>query len=132
MRAILTVYLILILVEVNLAQRQSNVGPDLPAPSAVDVNNDDDRISNDLDCLELDSLKAYLCNTQNCKDFYTKGCYDLVNGKTPTCATVKKCTEDRIEHYKNHAEKHHRGNSASKTSVSIFIAFLTAFAVLKF
>ena len=130
MRAILTVYLILILVEVNLAQRQSNVGPDLPAPSAVDVNNDG--ISNDLDCLELDSLKAYLCNTQNCKDFYTKGCYDLVNGKTPTCATVKKCTEDRIEHYKNHAEKHHRGNSASKTSVSIFIAFLTAFAVLKF
>jgi hypothetical protein len=87
----------------GLSLAQSNLDTDLPPPSAVDG----DEISDDTDCLELDALKSYLCNTDKCRDFYTKGCLEPVNGKTPTCTMVKKCTEDRIEHYKSKAERKH-------------------------
>ena len=110
---------------------QYNVSPDLPAPSAVDAD-DDSGISNDPDCLELDALKSYLCNTDKCKDFYTKGCTDPVNGKAPTCTMIKKCTEDRIEHYKNKAEKKHLGNSAGSFSMSLVLILASAIFVLKY
>ena len=47
---------------------------DLPAPTAIKDENDDDP-----NCLELAAVLDFYCNTDKCKDFYSKGCYNLVS-----------------------------------------------------
>jgi hypothetical protein len=51
--------------------------------------------NDDLDCIEVEALKEYYCKTDKCMHFFTKTCFDVVNNQLPTCASVKKCFEDR-------------------------------------
>ena len=97
----------------------------LPPPTAIETGTEDEN------CIELEALKEYYCNTQKCKDFYTKTCYE--EGKPrPACAEVKKCMEDRIKHYKDKAEKRLPGNLSNKFTVSCPVLFsLVAFSVVK-
>jgi hypothetical protein len=109
---------------------QFNGHGDLPPPSSAgNVPTDNNQDEN---CIELDALKEYYCTTDKCKDFYTKGCYEKVNNQTPNCGAVKKCMEDRIEHYKNKAEKKHSANSAfsSAQPSSLMIIPVITFSVL--
>ena len=131
MRPIFFLLLATALVGSSLAHPEPQSNVDLPSPSAVDGSNDDSGISDDPECLELDALKSYLCNTDKCKDFYTKGCNEPVNGRAPTCSMIKKCAEDRIEHFKGNAEKKHLGNSAGSFSTSVALTFALVFFVLK-
>jgi hypothetical protein len=49
--------------------------------------------SDDEHCEEVERLKDYYCSTAHCKHFYSKHCYDIVNGVHPTCEVVRACIE---------------------------------------
>ena len=66
----------------------------------------------DENCIEVEAIKDYYCTTDRCKNFYTLGCYGLVNLKAPSCESVKKCSEDKVQHYKEHVDNFHNKNSS--------------------
>jgi hypothetical protein len=68
-------------------QHRHNMSPVLNGTSTED--------NDDLDCIEVEALKEYYCKTDKCMHFFTKTCFDVVNNQLPTCASVKKCFEDR-------------------------------------
>ena len=49
--------------------------------------------SDDEHCEEVERLKDYYCTSAHCKHFYSKHCYDIVNGVHPTCEVVRTCIE---------------------------------------
>ena len=78
---------------------------------------------------KVEALKEYYCKTDDCKHFFTRTCYEVVNNALPTCATVKKCVEDRAEQYPDRAEKWHTahvpmGSGASSGSMSTFLSII--------
>ena len=91
--------------------------------------------NDDIDCIEVEALKEWYCMSQKCKDFFVKTCYDVVNNTLPTCASVKRCFEDRTEQFMNKAEKWHTShthpNSAAIFSQSwILLVLIPLFSVV--
>jgi hypothetical protein len=89
------------------------------ASTAIETTTEDEN------CIEVEAIKEYYCKTDRCKDFYTKNCYDLVDNKAPPCITVKKCIEDRVQHYKDHVENLHNKNSSPQSFQSCLHLVLT-------
>ena len=46
-------------------------------------------MTDDDHCEEVEKLKNYYCTTAHCKHFYSKHCYDIVDGVHPTCEQVQ-------------------------------------------
>jgi hypothetical protein len=46
-------------------------------------------LTDDQHCEEVEKLKDYYCTTAHCKHFYSKHCYDIIEGVHPTCEKVE-------------------------------------------
>jgi hypothetical protein len=46
-------------------------------------------LTDDQHCEEVEKLKDYYCTTAHCKHFYSKHCYDIIDGVHPTCEKVE-------------------------------------------
>ena len=108
----------IILVQAVIGTPLSSVSPNdltsatTTSPSTTTTTASTCTTTEDENCIEVEAIKDYYCNTDRCKDFYTSGCYDLVNLKAPSCESVKKCIENKVQHYKDHVDNFHNKNSS--------------------
>ena len=58
-------------------------------------------------------LKGY-CNTEKCKNFYTKGCYKLVSNSTNSCQEIENCLEETNSDQNNEVETEEQKRSKEK------------------
>jgi hypothetical protein len=90
----------------------------------------DPPLTDDEHCEEVEKLKDYYCTTAHCKHFYSKHCYDIVDGVHPTCEVVRKCIETRLHRFMDKTDKKApAANSGS--SLQPFVS-LVVFCVMKF
>ena len=98
-----------------------------------DIDTDDDTtevIPDDVHCEEVEKLKDYYCTTAHCKHFYSKHCYDIIEGVHPTCEKVRSCIESRVSKFRSKAEKHPDDNKAKSGSARTFISMTSLMPVV--
>ena len=91
-----------------------------------DIDTDDDTtevIPDDVHCEEVEKLKDYYCTTAHCKHFYSKHCYDIVDGAHPTCEKVRTCIEARVGKFRAKTEKHQNENYKNGSEKHLFSCF---------
>ena len=74
-------------------------------------------------------MKEYYCKSDGCKHFYTRGCYDVVNNELPTCATVKRCVEDKADKFPDMAEKWHTAHVKMNSGVASMVSGISFITV---
>ena len=93
----------------------------------------DPPMTDDEHCEEVEKLKDYYCTTAHCKHFYSKHCYDIVDGVHPTCEVVRKCIEGRLHRFTDKTDKKGPDAKAANNGAALqpFLP-LILFSVLKF
>ena len=136
MKAALKIFLLLALVSVSaLANPESpSSTTDSIAELEEDLDTDDDateEVHDDVHCEEVERLKNYYCTTAHCKHFYSKHCYDIVDGVHPTCEKVRTCIEARVGKFRAKTEKHQNENYKNG-SEKHFLSCFKIFPVIVF
>jgi len=103
----------------------SEIEEDLDTDEATD-----EPVHDDIHCEEVEKLKDYYCTTAHCKHFYSKHCYDIIEGVHPTCEKVRSCIESRVSKFRSKAEKHPDDNKAKSGSARIFISMTSLMPVV--
>jgi len=138
MKSAVKLLLLLALVATKaLAKPESSSTTEDIAKLEEDLDTDDDSkvdVHDDVHCEEVEKLKDYYCTSAHCKHFYSKHCYDIVDGVHPTCEKVRSCIEARVGKFRTEIEKHQNENyknGAEKFSLSHFVIFpITLLSVL--
>ena len=77
----------------------------------------DEPVHDDIHCEEVEKLKDLYCTTAHCKHFYSKHCYDIVDGVQPTCEKVRSCIEARVGKFRSKSEKHPEEKSKNGSGI---------------
>ena len=121
-----------------LAASTALARPDVPSTTesvAVheeDIDTDDDTtevIPDDVHCEEVEKLKDYYCTTAHCKHFYSKHCYDIIDGVHPTCEKVRGCIEGRVSKFRSKAEKN-PDDKAKSGGVKLLISMTSLWPII--
>ena len=97
-----------------------------------DIDTDDDTtevIPDDVHCEEVERLKEYYCTTAHCKHFYSKHCYDIIDGVHPTCEKVRGCIEGRVSKFRSKAEKN-PDDKAKSGGVKLLISMTSLWPII--
>jgi hypothetical protein len=92
----------------------------------LDTDNSTEIISDDVHCEEVEKLKDFYCTTAHCKHFYSKHCYDIIDGVHPTCEKVRACIESRVSKFQSKTEKNKDTkvkNGSNRMFLSLFSFF---------
>ena len=99
-----------------------------------DLDTDDDskeEVHDDVHCEEVERLKDYYCTTAHCKHFYSKHCYDIIDGVHPTCEKVRSCIEARVGKFRTKAEKH-KNEDFKNGSEKLFLSYVAIIPTIIF
>jgi hypothetical protein len=130
MRATLKTFLLIGLVAAtSMAMPETSSTTESITELEEDLDTDEDtaeEVHDDVHCEEVEKLKDFYCTTPHCKHFYSKHCYDIVDGVHPTCQKVRMCIEARVSQFHAKTEKHKDEpfkNGSDKLFLSVFPLF---------